>query len=205
MITYYKRIFSFIVRNQRLAAVYLSNNATPSILLFLSFIYFVYYIFITNFLELNQFIIPIDYSEHSKSKRHNAWWLVASIPFLTLHAKQISDDEDKNNKGYRHKFNFIADVVETVIPSVVQIQIKSNTLFGSVPVASGSGFIVSPEGLVVTNAHVIRNTSQELSVKLQDGRSYVGRVVRIDKMADLALIKIDCVNLHFTSSCIQII
>lgn len=59
----------------------------------------------------------------------------------------------------------------------------------------GSGFVVSPEGLILTNEHVIRGAS-EIVVNLSDGRSFPGRIVgEPDVQADVALVKIDGGNL----------
>ncbi|MGB6306816.1 MAG: Do family serine endopeptidase, partial [Steroidobacteraceae bacterium] len=53
----------------------------------------------------------------------------------------------------------------------------------------GSGFIVSPDGYVLTNAHVVADAS-EVTVKLTDRREFVAKVVGVDKRSDVALIKI---------------
>jgi serine protease Do len=58
----------------------------------------------------------------------------------------------------------------------------------------GSGFIVSPDGYIVTNAHVVDGAS-EVTVKLTDRREFMAKVVGTDKRTDLALIKIDAKNL----------
>ena len=59
----------------------------------------------------------------------------------------------------------------------------------------GSGFIVSPEGLILTNEHVIRGAS-EIVVNLPDGRSFEGRIFgEPDEQADVAVLKIDGTNL----------
>ncbi len=54
----------------------------------------------------------------------------------------------------------------------------------------GSGFIVSPQGHIVTNEHVLRNGSK-IEVELLDGRKYFARVLKKDGKNDLALLKID--------------
>lgn len=60
----------------------------------------------------------------------------------------------------------------------------------------GSGFLIAPEGLIVTNNHVIQNATQ-ITVTLNDGREYPATVVGSDPRTDLAVIKIDEKNLPF--------
>ncbi|XDC56704.1 hypothetical protein R6Z07M_007886 [Ovis aries] len=97
----------------------------------------------------------------------------------------------------RYKFNFIADVVEKIAPAVVHIELfLRHPLFGrNVPLSSGSGFIMSEAGLIVTNAHVVSSTNtvsgrQQLRVQLQDGDTYEATIKDIDKKSDIATIKI---------------
>jgi serine protease Do len=58
----------------------------------------------------------------------------------------------------------------------------------------GSGFIVSPDGLILTNAHVVANAS-EVTVKLSDRREFKARVIGTDRQTDVAALKIDATNL----------
>jgi serine protease Do len=58
----------------------------------------------------------------------------------------------------------------------------------------GSGFIVSADGYVLTNAHVVADAS-EVSVKLTDRREFVAKVIGVDKRSDVALIKIAATGL----------
>jgi serine protease Do len=58
----------------------------------------------------------------------------------------------------------------------------------------GSGFIVSPDGYVLTNAHVVSDAS-EVTVTLTDRREFTAKVVGIDKPSDVALIKIAATGL----------
>ncbi|MGC6469780.1 MAG: S1C family serine protease [Flavobacteriales bacterium] len=62
--------------------------------------------------------------------------------------------------------------------------------------ASGSGVIVSEDGYVVTNKHVI-NEAQEIEVVLNDKRSYTAKLLGTDLNTDLALLKIDDEGLRF--------
>ncbi len=59
---------------------------------------------------------------------------------------------------------------------------------------TGSGFIISPDGYVLTNAHVVDN-SDEVIVKLTDRREFTAKVVGSDKRTDVALIKIEAKDL----------
>uniref|UniRef100_A0A2K5PCN5 HtrA serine peptidase 4 n=1 Tax=Cebus imitator TaxID=2715852 RepID=A0A2K5PCN5_CEBIM len=92
----------------------------------------------------------------------------------------------------RSNYNFIAPVVETVAPSVVHLQLWHRLLPGSkpVPVYSGSGFIVSEDGLIITSAHVVMN-QQGIEVELQSGAHYEAIIKDIDLKLDLAVIKIE--------------
>ncbi len=55
---------------------------------------------------------------------------------------------------------------------------------------TGTGFIVDPEGLIVTNEHVVKNADR-IRVRLADGTERVAKVIGADKATDLALLKID--------------
>jgi serine protease Do len=54
----------------------------------------------------------------------------------------------------------------------------------------GSGFIVTPDGYIITNAHVVEG-ADEINVKLTDKREFKARLIGVDKRTDVALIKIE--------------
>jgi serine protease Do len=58
----------------------------------------------------------------------------------------------------------------------------------------GSGFILSADGLIMTNAHVVSG-ADELTVTLPDKREFKAKLVGADKRSDVALVKIDAANL----------
>ncbi len=60
--------------------------------------------------------------------------------------------------------------------------------------ALGSGFIISPDGIILTNAHVVDGAS-EVSVRLTDKREYRAKVIGVDKPSDVAVLKIDARDL----------
>ena len=62
------------------------------------------------------------------------------------------------------------------------------------PRGEGSGFIVSADGYILTNAHVVDDAS-EVTVKLTDRREFSAKVIGFDKRTDVAVLKIDAKNL----------
>jgi len=64
--------------------------------------------------------------------------------------------------------------------------------------AMGSGVIISPDGYIVTNNHVVQD-ADEITVTLNDRRAYNAKIVGSDPSTDIALIKIDQGNLPFLS------
>ncbi|XP_008319801.1 serine protease HTRA1A [Cynoglossus semilaevis] len=101
---------------------------------------------------------------------------------------KAQDDPDSP----RHKYNFIADVVEKIAPSVVHIELYRKMTYTKreVAVSSGSGFVVSEDGQIVTNAHVVAN-KHRVKVELKSGAIYDAKIKDVDEKSDLALIKIE--------------
>lgn len=91
----------------------------------------------------------------------------------------------------------ITGVVERVGPAVVQIQVKNGQPSGRrrrPGGGSGSGFIISTDGLIVTNHHVV-GPAEQIQVMLQDGRQFKASVIGTDPSTDLAVIQISAENL----------
>lgn len=59
---------------------------------------------------------------------------------------------------------------------------------------AGTGFVISADGQIVTNAHVVSDAT-EVTVTMEDGREYEAKVVGIDEPTDLAVVKIDAKDL----------
>jgi serine protease Do len=60
--------------------------------------------------------------------------------------------------------------------------------------STGSGFIISPDGYIVTNAHVV-DDANEVTVRLSDKREFVAKVIGSDERTDTSLLKIDATDL----------
>ncbi|MGK7948889.1 MAG: HhoA/HhoB/HtrA family serine endopeptidase [Xenococcaceae cyanobacterium] len=114
--------------------------------------------------------------------------------------------------------NYVSDVVQRVGDSVVRID-ASRTVATNVPPmfndpffrqffgsripdfpdeqiqrGMGSGFIVSSDGLILTNSHVVEG-SDKVNVTLKDGRTFAGEVMGTDPLSDVAVIKIETEDL----------
>ena len=123
---------------------------------------------------------------------------------------QLTNYSDDEEYSVPDGLNFVT-AAEMVTPGVVHIRsVYSKSTTGSnnplenflrpgstLPVqSSGSGVIISDNGYIVTNNHVIDDASK-IEVVLDDNRSYDARIIGTDPQTDLALLKIDEKNLPF--------
>ncbi|MFC1934289.1 S1C family serine protease [Chloroflexota bacterium] len=92
----------------------------------------------------------------------------------------------------------IADAVAKVKPSVVAINTEVTTfdIFNRpfTQEGAGSGWIISEDGYIVTNNHVVEG-AKSVTITLDDGRTFPAETVRTDPLSDLAVVKINDQNL----------
>src|SRR5690606_36142686 len=82
----------------------------------------------------------------------------------------------------------LAPLIEAVQPAVVSIHTRSSRgMFAAA--GMGSGFIISADGLVVTNHHVVAS-NEKLEVHLPDGRRFEGTVIGTDPQTDVAVVRL---------------
>jgi serine protease Do len=101
------------------------------------------------------------------------------------------------------------ELVAEVAPAVVSIVTETvgyNWFWQAVPqTGAGSGIIISFDGYIVTNNHVVEG-AQKVTVTLSDGSAFAATVVGTDAQTDLAVVKIDASNLaylHFLSNSLE--
>ena len=83
----------------------------------------------------------------------------------------------------------VISAVERVKSAVVKIERKSENRGKEIVSGSGSGFLFSSDGYLITNSHVVRQ-SNKLMVSLHDGSSYAAEIIGEDPDTDIAILKI---------------
>lgn len=113
--------------------------------------------------------------------------------------RTISAPSRESVAEVRNLDNFYTNLAGFVSPAVVDIQSTSGRQTGPngerMPVSGGegSGFILRPDGYIITNDHVV-DGFQNVKVILKDGREFPGKVTRAHD-SDIAVVKIDATNL----------
>ncbi len=89
----------------------------------------------------------------------------------------------------------IVSIAELATKTIVQVQVGTLSEDGEfLSAGGGSGVVITNEGLIMTNHHVIDNSS-EVRVIFEDGRLYEATIIGSDKLTDIGLIKISASNL----------
>ena len=89
----------------------------------------------------------------------------------------------------------IVSIAELATKTIVQVQVGDISEDGEfLPSGGGSGVVISSDGLIMTNHHVIDNSVQ-VRVVFEDGRMYESKIVGSDRLTDIGLLKISASNL----------
>ena len=134
---------------------------------------------------LVSFILLIRYSEN--------------IQRLVLN-EDTQESEEEITVTVTEEENVIINVVREASPSVVSIAVSQLTLKsgeGLVDEVSniGTGFIVDPNGIIITNQHVVSDTSSTYKVITNDGKEYEVIEILRDDSNDIAVLKVDATSL----------
>uniref|UniRef100_A0A3B3TZY8 HtrA serine peptidase 4 n=1 Tax=Poecilia latipinna TaxID=48699 RepID=A0A3B3TZY8_9TELE len=112
-------------------------------------------------------------------------------PLVLLIHRGPCDSGMRHPGSMRYKFNFIPDVVEKIAPAVAHLELFQRGPFPDreVIMSSGSGFVVSEDGWILTNAHVLKN-KQRVKVELKNGVDYEAAIKDVDEQMDVASSKL---------------
>ena len=89
----------------------------------------------------------------------------------------------------------IVSIAELATKTIVQVQVGDISEDGEfLPSGGGSGVVISSDGLIMTNHHVIDNSVQ-VRVVFEDGRMYESKIIGSDRLTDIGLLKISASNL----------
>src|SRR3954470_13700975 len=106
-----------------------------------------------------------------------------SEPVSAATAGGYTADEQNNIDIYR--------TAKEATVNITSIVVQEDFFYGAYEgKGAGSGFIINPDGRILTNYHVVRGTAQ-LTVTLNDKKTYKARTLGVDRRNDLALIKIE--------------
>jgi S1-C subfamily serine protease len=85
----------------------------------------------------------------------------------------------------------VVDVAERVAPSVANLRVMRRGRSGQVPAGAGSAVALTPDGFLVTSAHVVAGPGRTGRATFVDGRELTWRVVGVDRLTDLAVLRAD--------------
>lgn len=135
-----------------------------------------------------------------------------AVAYFYPRIEQIINQETKQTLKVEEE-SASTEAVQKVLPSVVSVVISKdlskyyeedvfffspfqlNIPQGKQEIGGGTGFIISSDGMILTNRHVVSDTEAEYSVVLNDGTSYDAKVLSRDMFNDIAILKIETKDL----------
>ena len=89
----------------------------------------------------------------------------------------------------------VVEVAERLAPSVTNLRITRRTRGGQMPAGGGSGVVLTPDGFLLTSAHVVDGRGRGGRAAFVDGREFRFEIVGTDPLSDLALLRADAADL----------
>jgi S1-C subfamily serine protease len=89
----------------------------------------------------------------------------------------------------------VTEVAERLANSVVNLKVTRSTRRGQVPAGAGSGVVLTPDGFLLTSAHVVAGHGRRGRASLVDGRELGFQVIGSDPFSDLAVLRVDAADL----------
>src|SRR6478672_7084966 len=89
----------------------------------------------------------------------------------------------------------VVTVAEQLAPSVANLRVTRRGRGGQVPAGAGSAVALTPDGFLLTSAHVVAGPGRSGRASFVDGREVSFRIVGIDRLSDLAVLRADATEL----------
>ena len=101
----------------------------------------------------------------------------------------ISLDEVDEEEALDAYSRAVVTIAETLSPSVANLRVTRRVRGGRRAVGGGSGVVITPDGFMLTSAHVVAGTDGKVEASFVDGREVVAEVVGADPLSDLAVLR----------------
>jgi S1-C subfamily serine protease len=85
----------------------------------------------------------------------------------------------------------VVEVAEQLAPSVANLRILRRSRAGRIPAGAGSAVVLTPDGFLLTSAHVVAGPGRGGRASFVDGRELSFRIVGVDRLSDLAVLRAD--------------
>ena len=179
------------------------------------------FIFLSSLISCNS---ETNQPETIKESSNNDTETIANIYFESEDENDDSELENLNESISTSRRNALTEAIEAASPAIVGINVTEvrtvqyRNPFQGDPLFErffgrrgsrtkqyevqglGSGFIISPDGYILTNHHVAGNASK-IIVTMTDGNKYNAEIIGSDMTSDVALLKIDAENLPYLKLC----
>lgn len=139
------------------------------------------------------FLEPKKYVEYQEGK---AGFVQTSLNNSKLYAAENSDFTNAAEGTVDAVVHVKNTAVQTYVDPFEQYFYGTNKGRQYTQVGTGSGVIISPDGYIITNNHVVANAS-EILITLNDKKEYKAKLIGADEAIDIALVKIDAENLPY--------
>jgi S1-C subfamily serine protease len=132
--------------------------------------------------------------EYATAIRHNRHEMTARvIPLSARRASRPDFDAPRDSRAPGDDAldaysRTVASVAELLTPAVASLRVRRRTRRGAVPAGAGSGVVLTPDGYILTSAHVV-DGSPGGSAAFPDGRELAFEVVGSDPLSDLAVVR----------------
>jgi S1-C subfamily serine protease len=109
----------------------------------------------------------------------------------TTTEQRENDAERREAEALDAYSRVVVDVAERVAPSVANLRVMRRGRGGQVPAGAGSAVALTPDGFLLTSAHVVAGPGRGGRATFVDGRELSWRVVGLDRLTDLAVLRAD--------------